>query len=94
MNRFYNPKFLCNTVPGMLKEYDLPDLAASLAPRQLLIINATDGEGNIQNSENANRDLDFVKTIYHFRKADAQLKIVSEISNEKVYDILLGWIKP
>jgi hypothetical protein len=45
MNRFYNPKFVHSVVPGALKAYDLPDLAASLAPRKLLMAGITDGSG-------------------------------------------------
>jgi hypothetical protein len=42
-NRFYAPSFVHNAVAGMLEFYDLPDLAASLAPRKLLIDGVTDG---------------------------------------------------
>ncbi|MEL7585870.1 MAG: acetylxylan esterase [Prolixibacteraceae bacterium] len=42
-NRFYAPAFALNAVAGMLKFYDLPDLAATLAPRKLLIDGAVDG---------------------------------------------------
>ncbi|MCI0640666.1 MAG: acetylxylan esterase [Gemmataceae bacterium] len=37
---------LTNVVPGALKVYDLPDLAALVAPRPLTIRNALDTEGN------------------------------------------------
>jgi hypothetical protein len=33
MNREYNPDFIHAAVAGALEAYDLPDLAASLAPR-------------------------------------------------------------
>jgi dienelactone hydrolase/pimeloyl-ACP methyl ester carboxylesterase len=36
---------LTNVVPGALKVYDLPDLAAALAPRPLTIVNAVDAAG-------------------------------------------------
>ncbi len=46
MNRFYNPQFILSTVPGALRAYDLPDLAASFAPRRLFISGTIDGNGN------------------------------------------------
>ena len=92
MNRFYNPKFLCNTVPGMLKEYDLPDLAASIAPRKLLIINATDGMGKIATDEDLVQDLNIIKSSYHFRNADNQLNITFPKGNEKSDNIILDWL--
>ncbi len=45
MSRFYKPSFLNGLVPGSLQAYDLPDLAASLAPRPLLIAGMTDAGG-------------------------------------------------
>ncbi len=37
-NRFYDPALVMSSVPGALKEYDLPDLEASLSARRLVII--------------------------------------------------------
>ncbi len=93
MNRFYNPKFVYSIVPGALKAYDLPDLAASLAPRKLLILNVTDGNSNSTDVESINEELDPVKTAYHYRNADGQLNIVSERSTEIISDLYLEWMK-
>ncbi len=41
----YNPGFVYSMVPGALLAYDLPDLAASLAPRPLLMADLTDSMG-------------------------------------------------
>ncbi len=38
LNRFYDPVLIMSSVPGALKEYDLPDLAAFLSPRRLAIV--------------------------------------------------------
>jgi hypothetical protein len=93
MNRFYNPKFVYSTVPGALKAYDLPDLAASLAPRKLLMTGVTDGDGKITDIENINKDLDIIKIAYHSMDADGQLNIISIKSNEKLDDYLIEWTK-
>lgn len=41
----YNPEFVYSMVPGALLAYDLPDLAASLAPRPLLMTDLVDSRG-------------------------------------------------
>jgi hypothetical protein len=38
LNRFYDPVLIMSSVPGALKDYDLPDLAAFLSPRRLAIV--------------------------------------------------------
>jgi hypothetical protein len=35
-DRLYNPRYIMTSVPGALKEYDLPDLESSLAPGKLI----------------------------------------------------------
>jgi len=64
MNRFYNSGFVYSTVPGALKAYDIPDLAASLAPRKLLMAGVTDGLGNITDTAGINKDLAIIKIAY------------------------------
>ena len=93
MNRFYNPKYVYSIVPGALTAFDLPDLEASLAPRRLLIAGVTDGNGKNTDIEGINNDLMIIKSAYHSRNADIQLKIVSLKSSEKLYNDFMGWIK-
>ena len=93
LNRFYKPSFILNAVPGALKAYDLPDLAASLAPRKLLIAGVTDGNGKSTDVESINKDLAIIKTAYQYRNAGNQLKIVSRETIEKPYNLYMEWIK-
>ncbi|MBN1183855.1 MAG: hypothetical protein JXB49_16300 [Bacteroidales bacterium] len=93
MNRFYDPSFVHSTVPGALKAYDLPDLAASLAPRKLMIAGVTDGSGKDTDTENINIDLAIIKIAYQNKKADGQLNIVYLKPTEKPYDLYMEWIK-
>jgi hypothetical protein len=93
LNRFYKPSFILNTVPGALKAYDLPDLAASLAPRKLLMAGVTDGNGKSTDVESINKDLAIIKTAYQYRNADNQLKIVAKEATDKSYDLYLEWLK-
>src|SRR5262245_25203854 len=45
LNHYYNTAYVHSSVPAALTAYDLPDLAASLAPRKLMIAAARDGAG-------------------------------------------------
>ncbi len=64
MNHFYNSSFIPGVVPGALKAYNLPDLAASLAPRKLMMAGVTDGHGKNTDTENINKDHDIIKIAY------------------------------
>jgi hypothetical protein len=94
MNSNYNPKYVHSLVPGALKSYDLPDLAGSLAPRKLLIIDTKDGSGSNADNIRINKDLDIIRTIYHYRNADRFLNIVSLKKNETPYIFFIDWLKP
>jgi Acetyl xylan esterase (AXE1) len=78
MNRFYNSSLIPGAVPGALKAYDLTDLAATLAPRTLIMAGVTDGYGKTTDSASVNYDLAVIKTEYNRRKAGEMLKIVPE----------------
>jgi hypothetical protein len=93
MNRFYNPEFVNSIVPGALEAYDLPDLAASLAPRKLLMAGVTDGNGMKSDVESITNDLNIIKTVYHVRKADGQLNMTSLETQETTAELFKEWIK-
>jgi hypothetical protein len=91
MNQFYCPCFVQNLVPGALTAYDLPDLAASLAPRKLILEGTTDGDGKRTNQQNINKDIDVIKNAYHLRHADEQLIISEDEGN--LSGVLSEWSK-
>lgn len=93
MHRFYKPAFIHSAVPNALTAYDLPDLAASLAPRKLLIAHATDGSGNEPTPEETDEDFAIIKAAYGHKNAGAQLRIVPGKSAGKDVDLYLEWIK-
>ncbi len=93
MSRFYNPGFIYGAVPGALKDYDLPDLAATLAPRKLLMAGTTDGNGEKADQESITNDLNIIKTAYQNRNAAEQLNIVSLEQDEKPFDLFKEWLK-
>jgi pimeloyl-ACP methyl ester carboxylesterase len=64
MNRFYDPARIHGAVPGALKAYDLPDLAASLAPRKLMIINVSGSGAGSDDREGTDNDLSVIRNAY------------------------------
>ena len=91
MSRLYNPKFINSLVPGALEFYDLPDLAASLAPRKLMIVGGLDGAGN-SGGDTINKDLKVVQNGYRYRNANDALIILEEPAKEQG-NIYRAWIK-
>lgn len=88
-NRFYNPEYVYSTMAGALKAYDLPDLAASLAPRKLTILNMKDGEGKSLDTGAVRAAYGLVEAAYLDKKAINQLKIIT--SDNKTAVILQSW---
>lgn len=92
MNRFYKYDFINSTVASSIGAYDLPDLAATLVPRKLLIAGITDGQGNTGDSASISADLAIIKAAYNFRNAGKELNIIPG-KYDKPYDHFLEWIK-
>lgn len=84
--RIFQSRFVQSAVAGAAGVYDLPDLAAGLAPRKLLIAGAVDGNG--QPLANETPDQELVKAAY--RDNNSQLKTVSAGSMQ---DALAWWLK-
>jgi len=93
MNRFYNSGFVHSTVPGALKAYDLPDLAASLAPRNLLIVNAIDQNGKPAKSELIKSDFSIVRIAYSAIEAQANLEIRNWETYQHMDEIFSSWLE-
>jgi hypothetical protein len=68
---------LSNVVPGVLKHYDLPDLAAAIAPRPLTIRNPVDAAGKPLTKEAAEAAYKGVRAAY--KAANASEKFVLEV---------------
>lgn len=93
VNRFYKPVLIQSAVPGSLYAYDLPDLAGSLAPRRLLMINALDNLGKTIENNSSNKDLRTIGEAYHLLGADDQLSTVFNKPADKLKDYLVQWLK-
>jgi hypothetical protein len=93
MNRFYNSGFIYGTVAGSLKEYDLPDLLSTLAPRKILLAGITDSEGKPADLSSVNDDIDVVKRAYQIKNVPGQLSIMDGESLKDPEKLFLEWIK-
>lgn len=93
VSRFYKSSFISGVVAGALKEYDLTYLAGTLAPRKMLIAGATDGKGGNDDSALIQADMDIIRKIYTYMKADDQLRIVPEKPDGEIGSLLKDWIK-
>jgi hypothetical protein len=87
-NHIYDPVLVSSTVPGALKEYDLPDLASSLAPRRLVIEAATDGNSSQTDSEGIMSDLQIIINAYHLSNADKRLTVTGKENIEVIMRLL------
>lgn len=88
INRFYNHKFIPSAVPGALKEYDLPDLAAAIAPARLIIAGITDGNGKTDDVAGIMRDTEIIRNGYSNKNAGGQLTILPGNQYETVFRLL------
>jgi dienelactone hydrolase len=69
---------LTNVVPGALKTYDLPDLAATLAPRPLTLMDAVDGQDQVLPVKRVNEEYAGCIKAYQAAKAEESLRIAGE----------------
>ncbi len=88
MNKFYNTGLTNSFVAGALEAYDLPDLAASLAPRKLTLINMKDGKGNVIDvTENSN--MKYIKSAWQIRNSGNDIQIITENSEDNLPGFLV-----
>ena len=85
MNRFYNHKYIPFAVPGALGEYDLPDLAASLAPSRLIIAGMVDGNGKHVDKEGIRLAEEITGNGYLRNKAPEMLQFYEDIQDENLF---------
>lgn len=91
-NQNYEPRFTHSTVPGALAAYDLPDLAASLAPRKLMINGVRDGADQAIDPVDLKRFTEVIHAAYTNKDADGNLSIDPSGTDENQADLFKAWI--
>ena len=76
------------TIAGVLTAYDLPDLIGCIAPRKVVLAALKDQMLEPASAAMINEELEFPRTVYAFRKAAANIKVVSSL--EKIVS-LVDW---
>lgn len=92
-NRFYDMGLMYSVVPGALTAYDLPDLAASLVPRKILIAGVTDGNGVPIENVGAHKDIDIINTAYHRMNVSPHLEIKPMNESGEYDQYFMKWIE-
>ncbi|HOF21117.1 MAG TPA: hypothetical protein PLO24_07675, partial [Bacteroidales bacterium] len=77
MNKSYDTNLILSTIPAGLTAYDLPDLAAALAPRKLFIAGMTDGNGTVTDVQD---DISIIRNVYSLRNAADRIRIEADLS--------------
>jgi hypothetical protein len=93
MNRCYNPVFIHAAVASSLQAFDLPDLAACIAPRELLLVDVTDQQGHRVPPERIEQDLAVVGSAYSAAGAREKFDVRNRDSFQEMDEIFSSWLK-
>ena len=88
MNKYYIPKFMLAAVPGGLKDYDLPELCAVLAPTPLRIINPVNNNDKYLSTKETEKQYTIVKKHYMEKGVASNLQLKTELTNQDIADLL------
>jgi hypothetical protein len=89
--RFYQDA-LDIVVPGLLKDFDLPDIAASLAPRTLWLVNPVTASGVSAPVPTAAVQYAAVAGAYASLNAGARFRIVEQVGQWNATKLLGEWL--
>jgi hypothetical protein len=90
--KYYDPVFTAGAVPGSMQSYDLPDLAASLAPVRLLIINPVNGATDPASEEDIERDTRVIHSAYDHTNVPDNFIITGPQTEDEIFESLEEWI--
>lgn len=92
MNPLYDASLIYGAVAGALPAYDLPDLAGSLAPRKLMMVDVLDGAGKPMDEQTRKADISVIQAAYDNRKASGKFSVIQEKSLGNSSDLFAGWV--
>ena len=92
-NKFYKVNPMYPFIPGILAEYDLPNIEAALAPNKLLIINAKDQMGKELSQKMLDENFAVVKTSYKKSNINKNLQIISLKEKQNIFNVYSKWLK-
>jgi hypothetical protein len=89
-HRYYEPEYIYSAVGGALKSFDLPDLAGSLAPRKLTMVNVTSGVTEGEDINAIDEDMSVIQSAYKRRNSEKEHQIIRNNTND-ITEILSDW---
>jgi cephalosporin-C deacetylase-like acetyl esterase len=92
MNRFYHVSF-SDMVTNALRAYDLPDLAASIAPRKLMLINVQDQVSARTDRASLEKEMTVVRSAYAQAGSTSNLIIRNWEPFQLMSDLFAGWLR-
>jgi dienelactone hydrolase len=85
---FYSPEFTGSIVPYALTKYDLLDLAASLAPRKLIMLDIVNGANQKLDTEGSIFETNFIRSVYKKTGASDNVMFLSKTGSSLTGEIL------
>lgn len=89
MNRYYNPSFVSSIVAGALTAYDLPDIAACIAPRRLLMVNIADQNNDKAKPELIEQEMRIVRSAY---AGSTKNLVIKDLEDEQNIEAIFSFI--
>ena len=80
-------------LPGVIGEYDLHDVYASLAPREVLVLNPQDSQGALAPHEEIDAEFNWTRRVYEIAGAGGSFSIETGLDAEKMRRLLGQWLK-
>lgn len=92
MNQYYHADIVPQVVAGALTAYDLPDLAAALAPNRLLFVNIKNQLGDPASNKMLEEDLAIIRSSFSQAQAEKNLKVITLQPQEDIKQIYSTWL--
>jgi len=92
--RFYKPEYVPFTVPGAIREYDLPDLIAGLCPRKVLLIDPLSADGLIADEKKTKNVMLFPSKVYSEKGVPGNFNLVSDVDDQAALEAVLKVFLP
>lgn len=89
MNKFYDRYLLKYFTAGMLKEFDIPDLVANIAPRRIALIDTKDQMRQSATNELLNKELFFPRSVYTQKNVPENIRLVAD---EGELSSVIDWV--
>ena len=84
---------LSSFLPGVVGEYDLRDVYAALAPRDVLVLNPQDSRGRLSARAEIDKEFDWTRRVFHLAGGAESFSVQTALDPEKMRRRLGKWLK-